>query len=63
MSETVNQEATNETAEKAPERTFTQAELDEILAAARAKVAAAKEYAVGCEYPDESEFYKDVYVD
>ena len=42
---------------------FTQAELDEILAAARAKVAAAKEYAVGCEYPDESEFYKDVYVD
>ena len=42
---------------------FTQAELDEILAVARAKVAAAKEYAVGCEYPDESEFYKDVYVD
>ena len=42
---------------------FTQAELDEILAAARAKVAAAKEYAVSCEYPDASEFYKDVYVD
>ena len=42
---------------------FTQAELDEILAAARAKVAAAKEYAVSCEYPDESEYFKDVYVD
>ena len=40
-----------------------QAELDEILAAARAKVAAAKEYAVSCEYPDESEYFKDVYVD
>ena len=37
---------------------FTQAELDEILAAARAKVAAAKEYAVSCEYPDESKPYK-----
>ena len=34
-----------------------------MLAAARAKVAAAKEYAVSCEYPDASEFYKDVYVD
>ena len=42
---------------------FTQAELDEILAAARAKVAAAKEFAVSCEYPDESEYFKDVYVD
>ncbi len=42
---------------------FTQAELDEILSAARAKVAAAKEYAVSCEYPDESEYFKDVYVD
>ena len=42
---------------------FTQAELDEILAEARAKVAAAKEYAVSCEYPDESEYFKDVYVD
>lgn len=43
MSETVNQEATNETAEKAPERTFTQAELDatigERLARERAKYA------------------------
>lgn len=42
MSETVNQEA-NETAEKAPERTFTQAELDatigERLARERAKYA------------------------
>ena len=36
---------------------------DEILAEARAKVAAAKEYAVSCEYPDESEYFKDVYVD
>ena len=42
---------------------FEQKELDDILAEARAKVAAAKEYAVACEYPDESEFYKDVYVD
>ena len=40
-----------------------EAELDEMLAAARAKVAAAKEYAVSCEYPDESEYFKDVYVD
>ena len=50
--------------EKLPEGVeFTQAELDEILAAARAKVAAAKEFAVNCEYAGEDEFYKDVYVD
>lgn len=42
---------------------FAQEELDEILAAAREKVAKAKEYAVSCEYADESEFFKDVYVD
>jgi pyruvate dehydrogenase E1 component alpha subunit len=42
---------------------FTQEELDGILAAARQKVADAKAYAVSCEFPDESEFYKDVYVD
>ena len=42
---------------------FTQEELDGILTEARAKVASAKEYAISCEYPEESEFYKDVYVD
>lgn len=42
---------------------FTQEELDMILTIARAKVQAAKEFAVSCDYPDESEFYKDVYVD
>jgi pyruvate dehydrogenase E1 component alpha subunit len=42
--------------------TFEQSELDDILSAARAKVAAAKEYAVSCEFCDESELYKDVYV-
>ena len=50
--------------EKLPEGIeFTQEELDEIREAARAKVAAAKAYAVSCEYPGEDEFYKDVYVD
>lgn len=50
--------------EKLPEGVeFTQAELDEILEAARQKVAAAKAFAVSCDYCDESEFFKDVYVD
>ena len=42
--------------------TFEQSELDDILSAARAKIAAAKEYAVGCDYCDASELLKDVYV-
>lgn len=42
---------------------FEQEELDEMLNAAREKVAKAKEYAVSCEYPEESEYFKDVYVD
>ena len=42
---------------------FTQNELDDILTAARKKVADAKAYAVSCEFPEESEFFKDVYVD
>ena len=42
---------------------FTQEELDNILTASREKVAAAKAYAVSCEFPAESEFFKDVYVD
>lgn len=42
---------------------MTQKECDKIRAAAIEKVAKAKEYAMSCEYPDESEFYKDVYVD
>ena len=42
---------------------FTQEELDGILAAAREKVAKAKEYAVSCEYPDPSEFLTDVYAE
>ena len=42
---------------------FTQEELDGILAAAREKIAKAKEYAVSCEYPDPSEFLTDVYAD
>ena len=42
--------------------TFEQSELDDILSAARAKIAAAKEYAVSCEFCDESELFKDVYV-
>ena len=42
---------------------FEQAELDEILAAARQKIADAKAFAISCEQPDESEFFKDVYVD
>lgn len=42
---------------------FTQKELDDILTAARKKVADAKAYAVSCEFPEESEFFKDVYVD
>ena len=42
---------------------FEQAELDQILADARQKIADAKAFAVSCEQPDESEFFKDVYVD
>ena len=42
---------------------FEQAELDQILADARQKIADAKAYAMSCEQPDESEFFKDVYVD
>ena len=42
---------------------FEQAELDQILADARQKIADAKAYAISCEQPDESEFFKDVYVD
>ena len=42
---------------------FEQAELDQILADARQKIADAKAFAVQCEQPDESEFFKDVYVD
>jgi pyruvate dehydrogenase E1 component alpha subunit len=43
--------------------TFKQAELDEMLEAARKKVADAKEFAVSCKYPDPSEFMTDVYAD
>lgn len=42
---------------------FEQAELDQILADARQKIADAKAFAISCEQPDESEFFKDVYVD
>lgn len=42
---------------------FEQAELDQILADARQKIADAKAFAMSCEQPDESEFFKDVYVD
>ena len=42
---------------------FEQEELDGILAAARDKIARAKEYAVSCEYPDPSEFLTDVYAE
>ena len=42
---------------------MTQKECDKIRTAAIEKVAKAKEYAMSCEYPDPSEFYKDVYVD
>ena len=42
---------------------FSQEELDEILTAARDKIVAAKEFAVSCAYPEDSEFFKDVYAD
>ena len=42
---------------------FEQAELDQILADARQKIVDAKAYAVKCEYPEESEFFTDIYVD
>ena len=42
---------------------FTQEELDGILAGAREKIKKAKEFAVACEYPEESEFLTDVYAD
>ncbi|MCF0137644.1 MAG: thiamine pyrophosphate-dependent dehydrogenase E1 component subunit alpha [Oscillospiraceae bacterium] len=42
---------------------FEQAELDEIRAACKQKIADAKAFALSCEYPDPSEFETDVYAD
>lgn len=42
---------------------FPQEQLDGMLTEAREKVAQAKKYAVSCEYPEPSEYFKDVYAD
>jgi len=42
---------------------MTEQEMDEIAAAARKKVADAKAYAVGCAFPDPSEYNQHVYAD
>ena len=42
---------------------MTKKECEKLRAECIEKVAKAKEYAMSCEYPDPSEFYKDVYVD
>lgn len=42
---------------------MTKKECDAIRKECEEKIVKAKEYAVSCEYPDPSEFTKDVYVD